>query len=179
MSSVSSISRSVSELQQAAVLLSASQIIQASLCYCWWSINQLLFHSSGGLCLNTHLLHVHLTWWFFQWMAELQLRFYIHLQKNTLLELSARHKTSTTSSEALSCFSCPSTSYPYSFFNPSVFILRSSPGSCLLLSSARFHLSCLRRQLHTLHASPDKLKHFTLKTRRNLLRGSCHFCFSQ
>lgn len=77
-SSVSSISLSVSELQRAAVLLSTSQIIQASLCYCWWSINQLLFHSSGGLCLNTHLLRVHSTSWVFLWMAEPRLGFYIH-----------------------------------------------------------------------------------------------------
>lgn len=79
LSSVSSISLSVSELQRAAVLLSTSQIIQASLCYCWWSINQLLFHSSGGLCLNTHLLRVHSTSWVFLWMAEPRLWFYIHL----------------------------------------------------------------------------------------------------
>lgn len=77
-SSVSSIALSASELQRATVLLSTSQIIQASLCYCWWSINQLLFHSSGGLCLNTHLLRVHSTSWVFLWMAEPRLGFYIH-----------------------------------------------------------------------------------------------------
>lgn len=86
-----------------------------------------------------------------------------------------RQKTWTTSSKALFCFSRPSTSYPYSFFNPSLFILRSSPRSCLLLSSARFHLPCLHRQLRTLHCVPWQIKTFYFKTRRKQLCGSCHF----
>lgn len=92
---------------------------------------------------------------------------YSLVQKNPkCLELSARQKTSTISTKALFRFS-PSTSYPYSFFNPSLFILCSSLRSCLLLSSARFHLPCLRRQPRTWYASPDKLKHFTSKPGEN------------
>lgn len=57
---------SLAEFQQVAALLSILQIIQASLCYCWRSISQLLFHRSGALCLNMHLLRVHFTWRFLQ-----------------------------------------------------------------------------------------------------------------
>lgn len=166
-SEVSLISLSVSVLQRAAVLLSTSQIIPASLCYCWWSINQLLFHSSGRLCSNTHLLRVHFTWWFFQWMAELQLQFLYPFikKKKTLMELSARLQPLPLKlSPALAA---PQHLIHIHFFNPSLFILRFSPHSCLLLPSARFHLPCLRRQLRALHVCPDKLKHFTFKPGEN------------
>lgn len=138
---------------RALFLLSTLQIIRPALSRWWWTINWLLFHSSGRLRLNTHLRHVHLD---------------VHILSRDGSGLMSTHKhfwdfqpsgwlhppSSHTSPKALS--SSPPTPYPYSFANPSFFILRSPPHSCLLLSSARFHLLPHRRQPRTLYALPNK-----------------------